>query len=327
MSVAVSIVSAIMKSVVKGKVKNELSNELIEVSLDSVSEKGINKINDFINEGKSKIDNILSEDIMKSMDISEDNMAYVVAEIRGLISEIEITDEIFRQYKYDRFNLRDFLWNEYTENKTGYIEGERDIKKYLLFVSDTLIGLMRESEGFVKDISMQISNTRGNLNTIGDIDGWKITFENKNISIFISYSYDDRKFVDELDKKLQKCGYKIERDIRDLGYTKSIKEFMKRIRKTDYSIIILSDRFLKSENCMREIFEFIKDDNYKDRIIPIILNSAKNILGENKGIDYTIYWKEKEKEFKIRLKSIDEESKSGYIEELKHISMVKDSIG
>lgn len=148
-----------------------------------------------------------------------------------------------------------------------------------------------------------------------------------SISIFISYSWNDTSFVDKLDSKLQTYGYKIERDIRDAEYAKNIKDFMKRIRKTDYSIIILSDNFLKSENCMREIFEFIKDDNYKDRIIPVILESAKDIWGDNKGITYTIYWKEREESLKEQLKKIDEESKVGYIEDLKHISSVKDSIG
>ena len=92
MSIAVSIVSTIIKSAVKSEVENELSNELFGISIDGISEKGINKINDFINKGKSKIDNILSEDKMKSLAISEDNMAYVVAEIKGLFSEMEFTD-------------------------------------------------------------------------------------------------------------------------------------------------------------------------------------------------------------------------------------------
>lgn len=148
-----------------------------------------------------------------------------------------------------------------------------------------------------------------------------------NISIFISYSWKDEKFVDGLDSNLQKFGYKIIRDIRDAEYAQKIKEFMKRIRKTDYSIIVLSDNFLKSENCMREIFEFIKDENFKDRIIPVILESAKDIWGSDKGIQYTIYWKKKESNFKEKLNQIDEESKSGYIEELKHISSIKDSMG
>ncbi len=162
-----------------------------------------------------------------------------------------------------------------------------------------------------------IKCTRRSLKKIG----------NKNISIFISYSWNDTNFVDDFDDKLQRCGYKIERDIRDAEYAQSIKKFMKRIRKTDYSLIVLSDSFLKSENCMCEIFEFIKDDNYKDRIIPVILESANDIWGLSKGIQYTIYWKNREKEFKDLLKEIDEESKAGYINELRNISSIKDSIG
>ena len=154
MSIAVSIVSTIIKSAVKSKVENELSNELYGISIDSISEKGINKINDFINKGKSKIDNILSEDKMKSMEISENNMAYVVVEIKELLSGIEITDEIFRQCKYDRFNLRDFLWNEYTENKMGFIECESDIKKALFVISETLIELIRNQ--MILDILWEI---------------------------------------------------------------------------------------------------------------------------------------------------------------------------
>lgn len=149
----------------------------------------------------------------------------------------------------------------------------------------------------------------------------------KNISIFISYAWKDTEYVDKLDNKLQTYGYKAVRDIRDAQYAQNIKAFMKNIRKTDYSIIVLSDNFLRSENCMREILEFIKDDNYKNRIIPVILDSAKEIWGSDKGIQYTIYWRDKEKKFKEQLSKIDEESKGGYIEDLKHISSVKDSIG
>lgn len=60
------------------------------------------------------------------------------------------------------------------------------------------------------------------------------------------------------------------RDIRDLRYKSSIKEFMKQIRKGDYSFIIISEDYLKSLNCMYEMGEFIKDESYKDRILPIV---------------------------------------------------------
>lgn len=146
------------------------------------------------------------------------------------------------------------------------------------------------------------------------------------ISIFISYSWKDREFVDKLDSGLQKYGYHVERDIRDAEYAKSIKEFMKKIRNTDYSIIVLSDNFLKSENCMREIFEFIKDDNFKDRIIPVVLESAKVIWGPDKGVKFTIFWEKKVEKFKKSLEQIDEESKGGYIRELNHMVSVKNNL-
>lgn len=160
-----------------------------------------------------------------------------------------------------------------------------------------------------------------------DHNGYKKFEKNNNISIFISYSWADNSIADILDHKLQLYGYKIKRDIRDAEYSRSIIDFMKEIRKTDYSIIILSDNFLKSENCMREIFEFIKDDDYIERIIPVIYESAKDIWSSNKGITYTLYWKQREEKFREQLNQIEEESKCGYIEELKQISEIKNSIG
>lgn len=361
MSVVANIISAVMKSVVGDKIGNELVNEVIGISLDEISEKGIKKIHGFINGEKAKIKHILSKENMVLINISEKNIDYVVEEIKDLLSEIEITDEVLRQCKYDSMNISVLLWNKYRECKNDHIECESDIKKGLFAVSEALIKLMYESEGFEKDFLVQVRNSvdntnieiqkisdylEKNINKL-DADNQKIlnilqnmldeshmtkmqendNSTNKSISMFISYSWNDRTFVDEFDNKLQKCGYEIKRDIRDLDYKKSIKEFMKEIRETDYSIIVLSDSFLKSENCMREIFEFVKDEDFKDRIIPVILESAKDIWGANKGISYTLYWKERVEEFKEQLKQLDEESKGGYIEDLKYISSVKDSIG
>ena len=62
MSIAVNIISAVLKSVVGDKIGNELANEVIGISIDGVSEKGIDKITDFINGKKSKIEYILSKE-------------------------------------------------------------------------------------------------------------------------------------------------------------------------------------------------------------------------------------------------------------------------
>lgn len=361
MGVTASIVSAVLKSVVGDKIGSGLAKEIADISIDGMSEKGIKEITDFINREKNKIDNILSKENMKSMNIPEDHIDYVIAEIKDLLLEVEITGEVLRQCEYDRMKLSALWWEKYCEHKNDHIECESDIKRGLFAVSEALLKLMYESEGFEKDFLIQISNsvddTSIEIQRISDYldkniskldtDNQKIlnilqnildeshitgmqendNSSDKSISMFISYSWNDRNFVDDFDNKLQEYGYEVKRDIRDLDYTKSIKEFMKEIRETDYSIIVLSDSFLKSENCMREIFEFIKDEDFKDRIIPVILESAKDIWGDNKGINYTIFWQKKEREFKEQLQQIDEESKGGYIEDLKHISSVKDSIG
>lgn len=92
MAIAASIVSAVLKSVAGDKFGRGLAKDLIGISIDGISEKGINEIADFINDRKSKIDSILSNENMKSIGISEDTIDYVVVEIRELLSGIDITD-------------------------------------------------------------------------------------------------------------------------------------------------------------------------------------------------------------------------------------------
>ncbi len=46
---------------------------------------------------------------------------------------------------------------------------------------------------------------------------------------------------------------------------------MKSIRNQDYVILIISDYYLKSKNCMFEVTEIMKEQEYKDRIFPAVV--------------------------------------------------------
>jgi len=164
MGIATSIVSAVLKSVVGDKIGNGLTKDLIGISIDGVSEKGINEITDFINSGKCKIDSILSKENMKSIGILEGSIDYVIEEIKDLLSKINITDEVLRQCRYDSMNLCAFLWNEYCEYKNSYIEYESEIKRGLFAVAEALVKLVRESENFEKDVLIYISNSADGAN-------------------------------------------------------------------------------------------------------------------------------------------------------------------
>lgn len=165
MSAVTKIISIVLKAVADNKASDELSKELIRVSIDKASEAGVKKINCFINGQKTEISRVLSRENMESMHIPEDSIDYVIAEIKWLLSRIEITDEIFRQCKYKGSNLNNFLWSKYTEEKSGHIECEDGIKKGLPNVAEALIKLMYASENFEKGILSRIDVSIDNVNT------------------------------------------------------------------------------------------------------------------------------------------------------------------
>lgn len=70
---------------------------------------------------------------------------------------------------------------------------------------------------------------------------------------------------------------------------------MNRIRKSSYAILVISDNYLKSSNCMYEVLWVMKDEGYRSRILTVVLDNAKiyDVLYKAK---YIRYWNEKYKE-------------------------------
>jgi len=123
--------------------------------------------------------------------------------------------------------------------------------------------------------------------------------------IFISYAWrgESEEFINRLDEVFQSQGITIVRDKRDLGYKGLIKEFMERIGRGKCVIIVISDRYLKSPNCMYELVQIAKNGEFYNRIFPIVLADAK-IYDPVDRIDYIFHWQEKINEFETKLKRI-----------------------
>jgi hypothetical protein len=143
--------------------------------------------------------------------------------------------------------------------------------------------------------------------------------------IFLSYSHKDSVYADNIEKKFVEMSQKITRDVRDLKYKESIKEFMKKIRKSDYAIVLVTENYLCSSNCMFEMLEFLKEPNYLDRIIPIIKKTS-DIFSIEGIIRYINYWNEKKNDLENRLKSIPIDSIGMLPEKLKHYENISRSI-
>ena len=79
-------------------------------------------------------------------------------------------------------------------------------------------------------------------------------------TIFLSYNWHDGEIADRIDKYLSgRPEITVKRDVRDIGAWKSIREFMESIRNQDYAVLIVSDSYLKSKNCMFEVMEIMKE--------------------------------------------------------------------
>lgn len=112
------------------------------------------------------------------------------------------------------------------------------------------------------------------------LESLTITIENDYVSdymserkIFISYCWVDKDIADMIDKDFKEVyGISFTRDERDLKFKKSIKSFMQTVGEHDFVIMIISDSYLKSDNCMYEVMEVMRDREFRKRILFILLN-------------------------------------------------------
>lgn len=126
----------------------------------------------------------------------------------------------------------------------------------------------------------------------------------KNPTLFISYSWQTKDLADRIANDLEVIGIIVIKDNKELDYTDNIPDFMKRIRSSDYALLLISDNYIKSKNCLYEVLELQKDDNHWDKVLPIVCDGTK-IYSALDRVNYIKFWEQKTSELEIALKSID----------------------
>lgn len=145
------------------------------------------------------------------------------------------------------------------------------------------------------------------------------------MKIFLSYSWTDSQNADSIEKFFNSIGISVIRDINDLKYRQHIRAFMSVIRDCDYSIIIISDDYLKSPNCLYELIELYKEKEFQKKFVPILVDKVKIYSIENR-LEIIKYWKEKI-ELTQKLISTFEPTKTiSLIKELKHYETIYNEI-
>jgi internalin A len=151
--------------------------------------------------------------------------------------------------------------------------------------------------------------------------------DNYEKAVFISYAWggEREELVNQMDQALQKRGLKIIRDKRDLGYKGSITEFMERIGRGNCVIVVISDKYLRSPNCMFELLEIAEGKQFHDRIFPIVLADA-NIYDPIKRIEYVKYWEQKRTELAGAIKTLDPANLQGIREDMDLYDRIRDKV-
>jgi len=146
-------------------------------------------------------------------------------------------------------------------------------------------------------------------------------------AVFISYAWggEREEIVDQIDQALEQRGLKIVRDKRDLGYKGSINAFMERIGQGDCIIVVISDKYLRSPNCMYELIEIADNKQFHDRIFPIVLADA-DIYDPVKRTAYIKHWEEKRAELAAAMKELDPANLQGIREDMDLYDRIRDKI-
>ncbi len=145
--------------------------------------------------------------------------------------------------------------------------------------------------------------------------------------IFISYAWggESEEFVNNLDRTLQEKGIKIIRDKRDLGYKGLIKAFMERIGRGKCVIAVISDKYLKSPNCMFELVQVAKNGEFYDRIFPIVLADAQ-IYKPTARLKYIKHWEDEIKELDEAMRGVGAANLQGFREEIDQYTDIRNTI-
>lgn len=148
--------------------------------------------------------------------------------------------------------------------------------------------------------------------------------QNSKPSVFVSYQWKTDTLVDDIvDKLADKAIF-----IRDKNHLKSwdkLQDFMKKIRQEDFVTLFISDDYLKSINCLYEVTELMKDDDWLDKSMPVVV-SELNLYKVGSELDYVSYWEMEKKNLDEKLKTVDPAHAAETFMDLKRINEILNNI-
>lgn len=144
--------------------------------------------------------------------------------------------------------------------------------------------------------------------------------------VYLSYAWggEKEKLVDRLEARLIQEGYKVKRDNRSMRPGDWISEFMIEIGRAKRVCVVLSEKYLRSIYCMRELcFLYERSlgekDEFLGKIVPLVLEDAA-ISKVTDRLKHVKHWEAELKELKEATTGVDPCNWGGAAEDMAMIS-------
>ena len=159
-------------------------------------------------------------------------------------------------------------------------------------------------------------------------------------TIFLSYAHADEEDANRLDKCLQNFGYDVKRDVRDVKHWGDLRAFMRSIRKEDYVVLLVSDTYLRRDNCMYEVMQLLKDESYQQRSFPVVIDFSKeekekrskagraqSMFDLSYSPEITLFWQERKDAFGKEIQKIQMEYRCEATKKYGELCNITQSVG
>jgi internalin A len=104
-------------------------------------------------------------------------------------------------------------------------------------------------------------------------------------TVFVSYKQSDEsiRLVDQIENTLRDHKIDLKRDVNEVSYRDSFTKFMERLGAGDAIVVVLSNEYFESANCMFELTAIAERGDLRGRIHPIVLKDAQIFQAEDRA--------------------------------------------
>jgi len=138
-------------------------------------------------------------------------------------------------------------------------------------------------------------------------------------TVFISYNWKQSDFAAKIANELKDTA-DVVYDKNQLGAFADITSFMGLIRQQDFAIMLISDEYLKSMNCMYEVSQLMKNENWNDKVMFAVFDS--NFYSDSVINRYITYWQQKQRGIENFVSKSNSTNIDGELQKIEEIQSV-----